>query len=100
MVTSSENISKTVLKLPAIIICRELAFSDDTKDMSKLEEYLDNTLDLNYTIYNQESVFLDNHGARNDTFLDSNSTDFKIEYVYSYSNGLCYKFQFLKEVRL
>ena len=104
MVTSSEDSRNTRLKLPALFICREVAFTDDMKDMTNLQEYFDNTLDLKYELWaknkKEEWVDLKNQGAQNATLLDLNSEDFKIEYVYSYSRGLCYTIQFLTEVRL
>ena len=104
MVTSSEDSRNTRLKLPALFICREVAFTDDMKDMSNLQEYFDNTLDLKYELWakdkSEEWVELKNQGAQNDSLLDHHSEHFKIEYVYSYSRGLCYTFQFLTEVRL
>ena len=103
-VTSSTDITNPKLKLPALFICREVAFTDDMKDMSNLQSFLDNTLDLKYELSAKnrsgEWVDLQHHGAQNDTFLDPNSEDFKIEYVYSYSRGLCYTFQFLTKVTL
>ena len=105
MVTSSEDISNKKLLLPGLFICREVAFTDDMKDMSNLQDYFDNTLNLNYELWarhhgngSEEWVELINHGAQNDTILDPNSEDFKVEYVYSYSRGLCYTFQFLTKV--
>ena len=107
MVTSSEDISNKKLLLPGLFICREVAFTDDMKDMSNLQDYFDNTLNLKYELWarhdrngSEEWVELMNHGAQNDTILDPKSKDFKVEYVYSYSRGLCYTFQFLTKVRL
>ena len=104
MVTSSEDTRNKRLKLPALFICREVAFTDDMKNMSNLQEYFDNTLDLKYELWarnkNGESVIVAKQGAQNDTFLDLNSEDFKIDYLYSYSRGLCYTLRFLTEVRL
>ena len=106
-VTSSEDISNKKLLLPALFICREVAFTDDMKDMSNLQDFFDNTLNLKYELWarherngSKEWVELINHGAQNDTVLDPNSEDFKVEYVYSYSHGLCYTIQFLTKVRL
>jgi hypothetical protein len=107
MVTSSEDISNQKLRLPGLFICREVAFTDDMKDMSNLQDYFDNTLNLKYELWygydssgTGEWAELINHGAQNDTNLDPNDEDFKVEYVYSYSRGLCYTFQFLTKVRL
>ena len=104
MVTSSEDTRNTKLQLPALFICREVAFTDDMKGMPNLQEYFDNTLNLKYVLWsknkNGEWVELENQGPQNDTVLDPDSEDFKIEYVYSYSRGLCYTIRFLTEVRL
>ena len=113
-VTSSEDQTNEALVPPAIFVCREVAFTDDMKDMAKLDDFFDNTLYLNYTIYNAENDIseLSNHGIKNEpTVVTSEEvivnasqsvyeTHFKLEYVYSYSRGLCYKFLFLKKVNM
>ena len=107
MITPSEDISNKKLLVPALFICREVAFTDDMMDMSNLQDYFDNTLYLNFDLWamhdrngSQEWVGSFHHGAQNNTVLDPNSEDFKVEYVYSYSHGLCYTNQFLTKVRL
>ena len=83
---SSKEVTSSSVKLnyvgkqtmPAIIICREVAFSNVKKNMSKLKDYKENTLSLNYEIldYNQDH-------------LAKNATDLEIEHIYSFSRGLC-----------
>ena len=53
---SSKEVTSSSVKLnyvgkqtmPAIIICRDLPFSNVKKDMSRLKDYKNNTLSLNY----------------------------------------------------
>ena len=99
-VTSSNDVSKSKLKPPALFICREVAFTDPTVDMAKLEDFFDNTLDLGFSMYDPHDGWITTYGARNGSILDPNATDFKIDLVYSYSRGLCYTFKWLKEVIL
>ena len=83
---SSKEVTSSSVKLnyvgkqtmPAIIICREVAFSNVKKNMSKLKDYKENTLSLNYEVldYNQD-------------YLAKNATDLEIEHIYSFSRGLC-----------
>ena len=75
--------------MPAIFVCRENSFSDYSEDMSNLDNFLSNTLDLNYTIWSMNPNY---------EVHDSNSTDFKVEHVYSYSRGHCYAFKYIKKV--
>ena len=112
-VTSNEDKTNESLMPPAILVCRELAFTDPMKDIAELEDFLDNTLHLNYSMFNsrQDVVALFNHGVKdkptvdtlNDTIINATQSiyenHFKVEYIYSYSHGLCYKFLFLKKVR-
>ena len=112
-VTSSEDKTSDALIPPALFICREVAFTNDTKDMAELDNFLNNTLYLYYGMYDDYNALYAN-GSRNDpTFIGDktyligvNATksvyedSFKVEYVYSYSRGLCYKFMFLKKVKI
>ena len=44
--------------MPAIVICRENAFSDIKKGMSTREDFLNNTLKLNYEITDPDGNYL------------------------------------------
>ena len=83
--------------------------------MAKLDDFLENTLYLNYSVYyalESEFVMLKNHGTKNRptyeisnvTILNASRSEyekyFKIEHIYSFSRGLCYKFQFMLEVSI
>ena len=74
--------------MPAIVICRENAFTDVTKDMSKLDAFLDNTLSLIY--------YVDDNN--DEIYLETNSSALKREYVYSFTRGLCYVLKYIPKV--
>ena len=113
-VTSSEDIPNEALVPPAIFVCRELAFTAEMAPMVKLEDFLNNTLNLNYSMYikgNDILMLVSNNGVkknptiqigRNPTIANAPrslyESYFRIEYVYSFSRGLCYKFLFLSKV--
>ena len=116
-VTSGEDISNESLVPPALFVCREVAFTDAMKDMANLDDFFDNTLNLSYELQGANVFNLKNNGVKNTpkieiyeylntTYVLLNasesdySTDFKIEHVYSYSRGLCYKFLFLRKVNI
>ena len=111
-VTSSEDKSNDALVPPEIFVCREVAFTDDRKDISELDDFFDNTLHLSYKIYNAEYDYLINNGVKNDptlvtyseTIVNASKSDyedrFKVEHVYSFSRGLCYKFLFIQKVNI
>ena len=75
--------------MPAIIICREQAFSDAKKNMSRLKDYLDNTLSLRYDVLDLKQEY-----------IPSNSPDMKIEQIYSFTRGLCEVIKYKVRVRL
>ena len=113
-VTSSEDIPNEALVPPAIFVCRELAFTDEMAPMAKLDDFLNNTLNLNYSMYikgNDILMLLSNNGVkqnptikigRNPAIANAPRSLYesylRIEYVYSFSRGLCYKFLFLSKV--
>ena len=97
-VTSSEDVSQDKLVPPAIFICRKRAFTDGMKDMSTLEGFINNTLNLKFGVYNNDGALVINVGAHSAALRGENSTGFKVEHVYSYSHGLCYTLQWLKPV--
>ena len=75
--------------LPALIICREKAFTKKGKSMFNLTDYLNNTLQLSYSV---AGLFPD--------YVDlSNSRDVKKEHVYSVNRGHCEVLKYTKEVR-
>ena len=89
-ITSSQiTPSNGTQTMPAIFVCRENSFSDYSKDMSNLDNFLNNTLELNYEIWSSNPDYEVHY---------SNSTDFKVEHVYSYSRGHCYALKYTKEV--
>ena len=114
-VSSSEDIPNEALIPPAIFICRELAFTDEMAPMAKLDDFLNNTLNLNYSMYiksNDILMLLSNNGVKKNPMIQigRNPTNanaprsayesyLRIEYVYSFSRGLCYKFLFLSKVK-
>ena len=120
-VTSGEDKSNKALVPPALFVCREVAFTDDMKDMAKLDDFFDNTLNLSYEFSGKSTNVssLKNNGVKNrpkvgiyeyvnttyvykfvNASVSDYSTDFKVEHVYSYSRGLCYKFLFLRKVNI
>ena len=90
MVTSSNVVAveTNTQAMPAIVICRENAFTDVTKDMSKLDAFLDNTLSLNYAVDDNND----------EIYLETNSSALKREYVYSFTRGLCYVLKYIPKV--
>ena len=77
--------------MPAIVICRENAFTDVKKDMSKLDAFLDNTLSLTYYVDdNNDGVF--------EHYLETNASMLKRESVYSFTRGLCYVLKYIPKV--
>ena len=82
-VSSSES---GKLLLPAIIICRKKAYNKQT-EMYKLEDFLNNTMDLVYYVDDENYMP-----------IESNSTLLKRESVYSVNRGNCYVLKYLKEV--
>ena len=89
MVTSSNVVVVETERqtLPAIVICRENAFTDGKKDMSKLDAFLNNTL----------SLILDVSDTENDP-LEKNSTRLKRQYIYSFTRGLCHVVKYIPQV--
>ena len=89
-VTSSNVVAveTNMQAMPAIVICRENAFTDVTKDMSKLDAFLDNTL---YLIY-----YVDDNN--DNIYLENNSSALKREYIYSFTRGLCYVLKYIPKV--
>ena len=93
MVTSSNVVAveTNTQAMPAIVICRENAFTDVSKDMSKLDAFLENTLHLTYYVDdNNDGVF--------EHYLDTNSSTLKREYAYSFTRGLCYVLKYIPKV--
>ena len=89
MVTSSNVVVVETDRqtLPAIVICRENAFTDGKKDMSKLDAFLNNTLSLTLDVSDKE----------NDP-LEKNSTRLKRQYIYSFTRGLCHVVKYIPQV--
>ena len=89
MVTSSNVVVVETERqtLPAIVICRENAFTDGQKDMSKLDAFLNNTLSLTLDVSDKE----------NDP-LEKNSTRLKRQYIYSFTRGLCHVVKYIPQV--
>ena len=89
MVTSSNVVVVETEKqtLPAVVICRENAFTDGKKDMSKLDAFLNNTLSLTLDVSDKE----------NDP-LEKNSTRLKRQYIYSFTRGLCHVVKYIPQV--
>ena len=89
MVTSSNVVVVETERqtLPAIVICRENAFTDGKKDMSKLDAFLNNTLSLTLDVSDKE----------NDP-LEKNSTRLKRQYIYSFTRGLCHVVKYIPQV--
>ena len=78
------------LVLPALIICREKAFTIKGLPMFKLTDYLQNTMSLNYAV---SELF-------GDYAMLENSTVLKKEHVYSINRGHCEVLKYTKEVIL
>ena len=75
-------------KMPAIVICRENAFSGAKKEMSTREDYLNNTLKLNYWIQDPDW---------ND--ITAHSDDLEHNKIYSFTRGNCEVFRYKAQVR-
>ena len=89
MVTSSNVVVVETEKqtMPAVVICRENAFTDGKKDMSNLDAFLNNTLSLSYDVSDKE----------NDP-VEKNSTRLKRQYIYSFTRGLCHILKYIPQV--
>ena len=89
-VTSSNMVTIEVWeqRMPAIVVCRENAFSDVKKDMSTLDNFLNNTLKLKYWLL-----------APNGEYLTSESTTLEWQYIYSFTRGLCVVLKYKPKVR-
>jgi hypothetical protein len=90
MVTSSNLVINKAGEqtMPAIVVCREKAFSDVKKDMSTVDKFLNNTLKLNYGITDT-----------NDEYLTDESTTLDRQYIYSFTRGLCTVLKYKPKVR-
>ena len=75
-------------RMPAIIVCRENAFSDVKRDMSTVDNFLNNTLKLNYWLTDP-----------NGEYLTSESTTLEWQYIYSFTRGLCIVLKYKPKVR-
>ena len=89
MVTSSEVTINPKGKqlMPNMLICRETAY-DTVREMAKLEDYLDNTMKLEYKIDDEDG-----------SPVEWNSTKLKRASVYSMKRGHCYVLKYTKKVR-
>ena len=76
--------------MPAIIICRENAYTDVNRDMLTLNDFINNTFDLVYDLY---------HDKESDPIAE-NSTNIRREYIYSFTRGYCYILKFIPKVTL
>ena len=72
--------------LPAIVVCRKKAYGS-TREMSRLEDFLNNTMNLLYYVRDEEY-----------NWIERNSTKFIWGSVYSYNRGHCYVLKYIKEV--
>ena len=88
MITSSNVVivKNNIQAMPAIVICRENAFTDVNQDMSKLDAFIMNTLKLAYDVEDKDGL------------LEYNSTRLKREYVYSFTRGLCHVLKYIPKV--
>ena len=73
--------------MPAIIICREMAY-DTVRSMARVDDFLYNTMKLIYHLDDEEG----NPVEANSTYLKSSS-------VYSLTRVHCYILQYTKEVK-
>ena len=93
---SSKEVTSSSVKLnyvgkqtmPAILICREFPFSDVKKNMSRLKDYMDNTLSLSYDVIDI-----------NQDYIDTDSPDLERVQIYSFSRGLCEVLKYKPKVR-
>ena len=74
--------------MPAIVVCRENAFTDVKKDMLSKDSFINNTLKLNYWITDP-----------NYEYLTDESTTLEWQYIYSFTRGLCTVLKYTPEVR-
>lgn len=89
MVSSSTIFKAEEQTMPAIMICRENAFTDVNREMLKLDDFWNNTLDLTYDVMDENSEP-----------MAYNSTDIRREYIYSFTRGHCYVLKFMPKVTL
>ena len=87
MVSSSTIVKVEEQTMPAIIICRENAFAEVNRDMLKLDDFLNNTLDLAYDVMDKNAYP-----------IAYNSTEIRREYIYSFTRGHCYVLKFIPKV--
>ena len=89
-VTSSHMVINKVgtQRMPAIVVCRENAFSDVKRDMSTVHNFLNNTLKLNYWLTDPDGEY-----------LTSESTTLEWQYIYSFTRGLCIVLKYKPKVR-
>ena len=94
-VTSSNMVINKVgtQRMPAIVVCRENAFSDVKKDMSTLDNFLNNTLKLNYWLSDPNGEYLTSES----TTLEY--TNWNTQYIYSFTRGLCVVLKYKPKVR-
>ena len=90
MVSSSTIVRAEKQTMPAIIICRENAYTDVSRDMLTLNDFINNTFDLVYDLY---------HDKESDPIAE-NSTNIRREYIYSFTRGHCYVLKFIPKVTL
>ena len=76
--------------MPAIIICRENAYTDVSRDMLTLNDFINNTFDLVYDLYHD----------KDSEPIAYNSTNIRREYIYSFTRGYCYILKFIPKVTL
>ena len=81
---------------PTIFACRKWPFSGTGKDMAEVADYLDNTLNLNNTLWSENPDYKVHTIFQIPQYLIS-STEFEIQHVYSYTRGHCYAFRYLKK---
>ena len=94
-VTSSQMVINKVgaQRMPAIVVCRENAFSDVKRDMSTVDNFLNNTLKLNYWLNDPNGEYID------PKYLTSESTTLEWQYIYSFTRGLCTVLKYKSKVR-
>ena len=82
------NVGKQTV--PAILICRKIAYTDVKKNMSRLQDYLDNTLALDYAVLDHI----------NQDVVTTNSTYLERQQIYSFSRGVCEVLKYKPKVRI
>ena len=90
MVSSSTIVRAEKQTMPAIIICRENAYTDVSRDMLTLNDFINNTFDLVYDLYHD----------KDSEPIAYNSTNIRREYIYSFTRGYCYILKFIPKVTL